>query len=149
RVLDVLRPALMLVDGIDRQSDDLDTALVELGFDLGHIAQLGRADGRKVFRVREEHGPALANPLVKTNLSFRRFGFEIGRDVVDSKAHTSPPSFGNGKDKKSIALSQWRSRSASGRWRQRQPISNERRPPRTKSNAIPPSSPSVCRGLDA
>jgi len=36
-LLDVGRPAGMLVDRIDGEADDLDATLVELGFDLGHV----------------------------------------------------------------------------------------------------------------
>src|ERR1700730_9322812 len=43
RFLDVGRPLYMLVERIDRQADDLHSAFVELGLDLGHIAEFGRA----------------------------------------------------------------------------------------------------------
>ena len=40
------------VDRIDAEADDLDVALVELGLQLRHVAELGRADGREILGVR-------------------------------------------------------------------------------------------------
>ena len=40
---------------------------VELGLDLGHVAELGRADRREVLRVREQHGPRVADPVVEAD----------------------------------------------------------------------------------
>ena len=47
------------LDRIDTQADDLDAALVELRLDAGHVAELGRADGREVLRMGEQNGPAI------------------------------------------------------------------------------------------
>jgi hypothetical protein len=38
-----------------RQADDLHIAQVELGLDLGHLAELGRADRGEVLGVREQN----------------------------------------------------------------------------------------------
>src|SRR5262249_17486931 len=51
RLLDVVGPAVMAGKRVDGQSDDLDAALVELGLDLGHIAELGGAHWREILRV--------------------------------------------------------------------------------------------------
>src|SRR5438045_4913732 len=53
-LLDVLRPALMVVDRVGRQADHLDVALVELGFHLRHRAELGGADRGEILGVREQ-----------------------------------------------------------------------------------------------
>ena len=66
---------------------ELDVALGELGLDLGHVAELGRADGREVLRMGEEDRPLVADPLVKLDLSLGRLGGEVGSDVVDTQGH--------------------------------------------------------------
>src|SRR4029450_13236831 len=87
RLLDVLRPALVIIDRVDAEPQDLAVALVELGLDLGHIAQLGRAHWRKVLGVREDHAPAVAHPVIESDSTGGRIGFEIGRRVVDLQSH--------------------------------------------------------------
>ena len=79
RLLDVLRPLLVVLDGIDGEADDLDAAAGELRLDAGHVAELGRAHGREVARVREQHGPRVAEPVVELDVAFRGLGLEIGR----------------------------------------------------------------------
>jgi hypothetical protein len=44
----------MLIDGIDRKSDDLDMALAKLRLELGHVADLGSAYRREILRMREQ-----------------------------------------------------------------------------------------------
>ena len=56
-LLDVLRPALVLVEGVDGEADDLHPAAVELTLHLGHVAELGGADRREVLRMREQDSP--------------------------------------------------------------------------------------------
>jgi hypothetical protein len=51
RLLDVVEPARMAVDGIDAEADQLCVAAGELGLDLGHVAELGRANTRRHKRV--------------------------------------------------------------------------------------------------
>ena len=77
----------VVVDRIDAEADDLDVALVELGLDLGHVAEFGRADRREVLRVREEHAPGIADPVVEADAPFRGLGLEIRRDVADLECH--------------------------------------------------------------
>lgn len=43
-LLDVLDPAVVRVDGVDRDGDRLHIALLELGLQLRHHAKLRRAD---------------------------------------------------------------------------------------------------------
>src|SRR5262249_5329899 len=77
RLLDVVGPALMAGERIDGQADDLDAALVELGLDLGHVAEFGGADWRKVLGMREQHHPFVADPIVEADLAFGGFRCEI------------------------------------------------------------------------
>ena len=90
-LLDVLRPLGVLVDGIDAEPDDFGVPLVELGFELRHVAELGRAHGREVLRVGEEDAPRVAEPLMEANVTLGRFCLEIRRDVTKLKTHHSPP----------------------------------------------------------
>jgi len=60
----------VLVDGVDGQADDLDAALVEFRLDLGHVAEFGGADRREVLRMRKQHHPVVANPIVEADLAF-------------------------------------------------------------------------------
>src|SRR5262249_37324049 len=88
---DVVRPARVIADGVDADADDLDTALVELRLDLGHLAELGGAHRREVLGVREKHGPRVADPVVKANASLGGLGLEVGRRGADAKYHDVPP----------------------------------------------------------
>ena len=62
-LLDVVGPPLVVAGGVDRQADDLHVALVELGLELGHVAELGRAHRGEVLGVGEQHGPRVADPV--------------------------------------------------------------------------------------
>ena len=73
RVVDVLDPALVRLDRIDRQRDDLDVALGEFVLQLGRSAQLGRAHRREVRGMREQDAPTVAEPLVETDGAFAGF----------------------------------------------------------------------------
>jgi hypothetical protein len=37
--------------------------------------------------MREQHGPRIADPVMETDLAFRRLRLEIRRSVVDCKSH--------------------------------------------------------------
>ena len=58
----------MLVDGVCAKANELDTALCELGLQLGKSAQLGGADGGKVLWMAEEDNPLVANVVVEGDL---------------------------------------------------------------------------------
>ena len=53
----------MALDCVRAQTDELDASLGELWLKLCESAQLGCADRRVVFGVREENDPAIANEL--------------------------------------------------------------------------------------
>src|SRR5262245_34911143 len=91
RLLDVARPARMLVERVDGQADDLDAALVKFRLDPGHVSELGGADRREVLGMREQHNPGVADPIVKADLAVGRLSFEIRRGIVDLQRHRSPP----------------------------------------------------------
>ena len=84
--MSLAQPAVLL-DRVDAEADDLDVALVELGLELGHVAELGRADRREVLGVREQDAPGVAEPLVEADVAFGGFGLEVGGGVADAKRH--------------------------------------------------------------
>ena len=87
RLGDVGRPALVVVDRIDAEADDLDAALVEFGLQRRHAPEFGGADRREILGVREKHAPAVAEPFVKADFSFGGVRLEIRRGVVDRQSH--------------------------------------------------------------
>jgi len=74
----------VVVHRVDRQADDLGVALVELGFQLRHGAELGGAHGGEILGVREQHRVARADPLVEIDPALRGVGLEIGGFVADA-----------------------------------------------------------------
>src|SRR5215208_7299037 len=62
-------------------------------------SELGGADRCEIFRVRKQHRPAIADPVVEADLAFGCFRFEIRGRVVDCKTHHLPPGLINGKSK--------------------------------------------------
>src|SRR4029450_13986872 len=65
RLLDVLRPGLVIDGGVDRETDDLDVAALEFRLEFGHVAELGRADRGEVLGMREENSPTIPEIGVK------------------------------------------------------------------------------------
>ena len=82
----------MRLERVDREAEDLHVALVELGLDLRHVTELGGADRREILGMGKQHGPIIADPLVKLNFAARRLCCEIRSSVIDSQGHSSPPS---------------------------------------------------------
>jgi len=76
---------------IDAQADELCAALGELGLDLGHVAELGRADRSEILWVGKQDSPLVADPVVKADLALCGFGREIGSSLVEAKGHGFPP----------------------------------------------------------
>ena len=72
----------MRVERVDAESDDLDVALVELGLQLRDHAELGRADGGEVLRMREQDAPTVAEVVVELDFTFGRLRSEIGGFVA-------------------------------------------------------------------
>src|SRR3546814_9371400 len=68
---DVLFPAAVRVDRIDRQADRLHAALVPFGAQAGDLAQFGRADRGEILWMAEEQPPGRPEQFVKANGSLR------------------------------------------------------------------------------
>src|SRR3546814_6893469 len=77
-LLDVLGPALVVLDRIHAEADELHVALVELRLEPGDVAELGGADRREVLGMREQHGPAIADPVMELELPLGGLRGEIG-----------------------------------------------------------------------
>lgn len=76
-LVDVLNPAIVAVDGVCGESDELCAALGELGLELRECAQLGGADGCVVLRMREEDHPLVADELVEVDGALGGLGLEV------------------------------------------------------------------------
>jgi hypothetical protein len=79
----------MIAGRIDRQPHDLHVSTVELWLNLCHIAEFGRADRREVLRVREEHCPGVADPIMEADPALGRFRLEIWCYVTDFHCSSS------------------------------------------------------------
>jgi hypothetical protein len=88
-LFDVRRPLGVIRNGIDAEANDLGVALLEFRGETGHIAQLRGAHGSEVLGMREQDGPAVANPFVEVNRAASCFRGEIGGSVVDAQGHFS------------------------------------------------------------
>jgi hypothetical protein len=69
----------VIVDWIDREADHFDPALIEFAFEPRDHAELGGADRCEILRMREQHAPRIAEPLVEMNRAFGRILGEIRR----------------------------------------------------------------------
>ena len=85
-LVDVLDPALMATEGVGRQTNQLSTALGELGLELGEGAELGGADRGVVLRVGEEDNPLVADPLVEVDGASSGVGLEVGGHGTEAEA---------------------------------------------------------------
>ena len=88
-LFDILDPALVVLDAVDRYDQRLGAALGEFILQPGRIAELGRANRCEIGRVGEEDNPVLAGPFVKFDPAFRRVGFKVGGNIANEKAHNS------------------------------------------------------------
>ena len=74
-------------DVVDREADELGVALVELRLGLGEGTELGGAHRGEVLGVREDHAPAVAQPLVKIDRANRGLCGEVRGNIVDAERH--------------------------------------------------------------
>ena len=88
---------LWLLERVDRQAEDLHVALVELGLDLRHVAELGGAHRREVLGVREQHAPAVAQVVVELDRAFGGLRREVRGFVAQVQRHRSTSLLRSGK----------------------------------------------------
>ena len=86
-LFDVLQPRLVVGDGIHGKADDLAVAGGEVLREARHVAELGGADRREVLGVREQDGPAIADPVVEGDGALGGLGGEVGHFAVDAQGH--------------------------------------------------------------
>lgn len=84
-LIDVLDPALVAVDGVGGETDELDATLGELGLELSEGAELGGADGGVVLGVREEDDPVVANELVEVDGTLGGLSIEVGGNAAEAE----------------------------------------------------------------
>lgn len=75
----------MRLDGVGRQTDQLDAALGELRLELCECAELGGADGSVVFGVGEQDNPVVANELVEVDGTLSGLSLEVWCDASQSE----------------------------------------------------------------
>lgn len=85
-LVDILDPAAMALNGVCRQTNQLDTTFCEFWFQLCKSAQLGGANRCIVFGVGEEDDPVVADELVEVDRAFGGVGLEVGRDGTEAEA---------------------------------------------------------------
>ena len=78
-------PLLVVGDRVDAEADHLRPALGKLRLEVGDCAEFRGADRREVLRVREQHSPAIADPLMEVDGALGRFGGEVGSYIVDAE----------------------------------------------------------------
>ena len=76
-LIDVLNPAVVGLDLVGTQTDELDTTLGELGLKLGKGTELGGTDGGEVIGVGEEDGPLSTEELVEVDGTVRGVRVEV------------------------------------------------------------------------
>ena len=86
RLVDVIEPLGMRVERVDADGQDLDVAARELILEFGGRAQLGSANWREVFRMREQQAPTgAARPQL--NASFAMLSFISNQELVRQMVH--------------------------------------------------------------
>jgi hypothetical protein len=71
----------------DAQSDDFAVAFLEFRFQPCHVAKFGRANRREILWMREQDCPAITNPFMKIDGSFRGLSGEVGCFRIYSQRH--------------------------------------------------------------
>jgi hypothetical protein len=86
-VLYIGKPALMIVNRINRQADNLYIAFGKFMFKPGQRAKLGCSDGREILGMGKQYPPTAAQPFVKTDFAAGGLRGEVRRDIIDAKRH--------------------------------------------------------------
>ena len=84
-IVDVTNPFVMLVERVDTDGDGLDVTLGKFAGECGGFAELGGAHRREVSRMRKQHHPRVARPLMKMDRPFGGVLREIGRGVAQAE----------------------------------------------------------------
>ena len=82
---DIGCPLGMIGHRIHTEPNNFGIALGKLGLEYCHVTEFSGAYGGKVFGVRKQNRPTVADPLMKANRALCGFGGEIGRRVIDTR----------------------------------------------------------------
>ena len=88
-LIDVPDPLSVAVDGVGRQTDQLDTSSCELGLEFRECTQLGGAYGSEVFRVGKEDDPFVADEVVEVDGTLGGLSIKVGSNAA--QADTEAP----------------------------------------------------------
>jgi len=88
-IVDILNPLLVAAKIVCRETDDFDVALLEVFRPAGYFAQLCGAHRSEIGGMREEDGPAVANPVVELDRPLSRLSGEVGGDRAKSEGRHS------------------------------------------------------------
>jgi hypothetical protein len=84
-LINVLDPAIVRVDRVGRETDELSTATAELGLQLCESSELGCAYWRVVLGMREKNDPVVADELVEVDRALGGLGLEVGGLATQAK----------------------------------------------------------------
>ena len=85
--LDVFNPLIMVLEGVGRETYDLDIALLEVLVAAGDFSELSGADGGEVAWVREEDTPGVTEPIVELDVTRSGVSFEVGGNITKTQTH--------------------------------------------------------------
>ena len=85
-LIDVLDPAIVAVNSVGRETDELCAALGEFRLKLGESTKLGGADGCVVLRVGEEDDPVVTDELVEVDGTLGGLGLEVGGGAAQTES---------------------------------------------------------------
>jgi len=85
QLVDVLDPAIVRVDGVGGKTNQLDTTLGELWFELGEGSELGGANGGVIFWVGEENNPLVADELVEVDGTVSGLSIKVWSDGSETE----------------------------------------------------------------
>jgi hypothetical protein len=92
-LIDVLDPALMAVNGVGRETNELCATLGELRLELGESTELGSADRCVVLGVGEEDDPVVADELVEVDGTLCGLGLEVRGGAAQTEGLVRPSVF--------------------------------------------------------
>jgi hypothetical protein len=85
-LVDILDPSSMRLNGVGRETDQLDSTLGELGLELSKGPELSGADGSVIFWVGEENNPLVTDELVEVDRALSGLGLEVGGNGTQTEA---------------------------------------------------------------
>jgi len=87
--LDILDPAIMRVDGVGAQANQLDTALREFWFELSKSSQFSGANRGVILGMREENHPVVADEVMEVDWALGGLRLEVRGDGTQTERCSS------------------------------------------------------------